>query len=764
VCTRAYKTLLIAAGESSDAVIDENAESKRTDESSVRAQVTTMMTEISGAAEADITAFLTSAEVQPYFEYICKLSCNALLAKNFDLETWKKSCATPYLSLFFDGAEDATKNLVEKALAAYEASKKVFIVEDEEGEDLCKCDFSLAYGALILLNNATLHMKKGKRYGLCGPNGCGKSTLMKAINNGQVEGFPPPEELRTVYVEHDIQGDQHEMTVVEFVLDDDVIKGHGTTAEDVEATLLSFQFTDRMIKGPVVALSGGWKMKLALARAILMKADILLLDEPTNHLDVKNVAWLEDYLISQTTVSSMIVSHDAGFLDRVCTHIIHYETRKLVTYKGNLTEFIRQCPAAKKYTELSNDELKFIFPKPGFLEGVKNKDKAIVKANNCHFTYPNTDRQIIAGASIQLSLSSRVACLGPNGAGKSTFIKLLTGEAEPDIGTVWKHPNMRYAYVAQHAFHHVEQHLEKTPNEYIRWRFQTGEDKENLTKVTAQYTEEEERLMKEKIPVPQEDGSILKLVVEKILSRRQKKSKYEYEVQWKGLSMDASTWMEREKLMKFGFEKYMNRVDEREAARAGLYARPLTQANVEKHLIDFGLDAEFGTHNRIKGLSGGQKVKLVLGSAMWQQPHIVVMDEPTNYLDRDALGALACAVKEFDGGVLLITHNCEFADALKEETWEVPGDGKVYVTGNKWGQGKKGKGDVVEHVIQDEVVDALGNVVKVKGPKKKLSRKEIKAKAKARAAKLAEGQDLTTDSDWDLDEYIGEQKEKKTKA
>ena len=158
-------------------------------------------------------------------------------------------------------------------------------------------------------------------------------------------------------------------------------------------------------------------------------------------------------------------------------------------------------------------------------------------------------------------------------------------------------------------------------------------------------------------------------------------------------------------------------------------------------------------------------MKLVLGSAMWQQPHIVVMDEPTNYLDRDALGALACAVKEFDGGVLLITHNCEFADALKEETWEVPGDGKVYVTGQKWGLGKKaGKGEAVEQLIADEVLDALGNVVKVKGPKKKLSRKEIKAKAKARATKLAEGQDLTTDSDWDLDEYIGETKEKKTKA
>jgi elongation factor 3 len=770
VCTRAYKTLLIAAGESSDAVVDENSESKRTDESTVRAQLTEMMTEMTGASEADITAFLKTPEVEPYFEYICTLATNALLAKNFDLPTWKKSCAEPYFALFFDAAAEATKALVEKAEAAYEASKKVFIVEDEEGEDLCKCDFSLAYGALILLNNATLHMKKGKRYGLCGPNGCGKSTLMKAINNGQVEGFPPPEELRTVYVEHDIQGDQHDMTVVEFVLDDDVIKGHGVTAEDVTSTLLSFQFTERMITGPVVALSGGWKMKLALARAIFMKADILLLDEPTNHLDVKNVAWLEDYLCSQTTVSSMIVSHDSGFLDRVCTHIIHYETRKLVTYKGNLTEFIRQCPAAKKYTELSNDELKFIFPTPGFLEGVKNKDKAIVKATGCAFTYPGTDRQIIKSGTIQLSLSSRVACLGPNGAGKSTFIKLLTGEAEPDAGTVWKHPNMRYAYVAQHAFHHVEQHLEKTPNEYIRWRFATGEDKENLTKVTAQYTEEEERLMKEKIPIEQEneDGSktMLKLVVEKILSRRQKKSKYEYEVQWKGMSMDASSWVEKEKLEKFGFAKYMTRIDEREAARAGLYARPLTQANVEKHLIDFGLDAEFGTHNRIKGLSGGQKVKLVLGAAMWQQPHIVVMDEPTNYLDRDALGALAMAVKEFEGGVLLITHNCEFADALKEETWNVPGDGVVYVEGNKWGQGKKGKGEAINQdpLIAEDVVDALGNIVKVKGPKKKLSRKEIKARAKSRANKLAEGQDLSTDSDWDLDEYIGEAKEKKTKA
>jgi elongation factor 3 len=93
---------------------------------------------------------------------------------------------------------------------------------------------------------------------------------------------------------------------------------------------------------PVGALSGGWKMKLALSRAILQKADILLLDEPTNHLDVANVKWLMDYLMAMTSISSMIVSHDSNFLETVCTHIIHYENRKLKCYRGNLAEFVKQ--------------------------------------------------------------------------------------------------------------------------------------------------------------------------------------------------------------------------------------------------------------------------------------------------------------------------------------------------------------------------------------------------------------------------------------
>jgi hypothetical protein len=97
--------------------------------------------------------------------------------------------------------------------------------DEEEGEDLCNCEFSLAYGAKILLNNAKLRLKRGKRYGLCGPNGAGKSTLMRAIANGQVEGFPPPTELKTVYVEHDIDATTAELTPLEFIFTDPTFKG-----------------------------------------------------------------------------------------------------------------------------------------------------------------------------------------------------------------------------------------------------------------------------------------------------------------------------------------------------------------------------------------------------------------------------------------------------------------------------------------------------------------------------------------------------------
>ncbi len=119
------------------------------------------------------------------------------------------------------------------------------------------------------------------------------------------------------------------------------------------------------------------------------------------------------------------------------------------------------------------------------------QDRAILKMHNMSFTYPGRDSPQVRDVSLQVSLSSRVACVGANGAGKSTLIKVLTGETEPTTGTVWKHPNLRIAYVAQHAFHHIEQHLDKTPNEYIQWRYAIGEDREALQKVDRKVTEED---------------------------------------------------------------------------------------------------------------------------------------------------------------------------------------------------------------------------------------------------------------------------------
>ena len=106
-----------------------------------------------------------------------------------------------------------------------------------------------------------------------------------------------------------------------------------------------------------------------------------------------------------------------------------------------------------------------------------------------------------------------------------------------------------------------------------------------------------------------------------------------------------------------GFTKMVNEIDSKEAARLGLQTRPLTTAVIQKHLEDVGIEPEFGTHSRMRGLSGGQKVKVVLAAAMWNNPHILVLDEPTNYLDRESLGALAGAIRNYGGGCLMISHN-----------------------------------------------------------------------------------------------------------
>merc|ERR1712078_332615 len=144
-------------------------------------------------------------------------------------------------------------------------------------------------------------------------------------------------------------------------------------------------------------------------------------------------------------------------------------------------------------------------------------------------------------------------------------------------------------------------------------------------------------------------------------------------VKWQFKGIENNTWVEKDILVKMGYLKMVQREDEKQAAMAGLQSKQLTQPGVEKHLADFGVDAESASHTQLNQLSGGMKVKVVLAAAMWQNPHILILDEPTNYLDREGLGALVLAIKEYKGGVLIISHNKEFCDSVATEKWIMKG-------------------------------------------------------------------------------------------
>merc|ERR1719183_599940 len=302
-------------------------------------------------------------------------------------------------------------------------------VEEEEHDDLevlCDCEFSLAYGNRVLLHNTRLKLKRGKCYGLIGPNGAGKSTLMRSIAAELVEGFP--KEIRSVYVECDVSATDADKVCWEFIHADPMIQSMKKSKEEVIEMMRSCTFTDTLIFGPVGSLSGGWRMRLALSRAMLKEPELLLLDEPTNHVDVHGVAWLTKYVqeLSGKEISSMIVSHDSVFLDNVAQDMVHYEkNRKLKVYKGNLSEFVKLVPEAAAYYKLESDNIAFSFPEPGMLEGVTSRTKALIKMSDVSFKYPTREVNTLNNISIQVSMASRVAVIGVNGAGKSTMIKMM---------------------------------------------------------------------------------------------------------------------------------------------------------------------------------------------------------------------------------------------------------------------------------------------------------------------------------------------------
>jgi len=193
----------------------------------------------------------------------------------------------------------------------------------------------------------------------------------------------------------------------------------------------------------------------------------------------------------------------------------------------------------------------------------------------------------------------------------------------------------------------------------------------------------------------------------------------------------------------------IKQIDERIALRESMFARPLTVKNVIDHMADVGLEEEFSTHVKIGALSTGQKVKVVLGAALWNQPHILILDEPTNYLDRESLGALAGAIRVFEGGVIMISHNSQFVDTLCPQIWHLE-NGTLNVKGDAdWmREANKIKIDDKKSDQPTEGVDKFGNTIKIKAVKKKdLSRKEKRERERRRKKALKDGIELSDDDD-----------------
>ena len=672
--------------------------------------------------------------------HISKCCEGLVLSNNRKYNDWEQ-CILPYLQ----GEKEKIKQIIDQVhKEGIENLTPEKVDPEDEEEDLCNAQFSLAYGTRVLLHQTPFRVKIGRKYGLVGPNGAGKSTLMKSIAGGNLQGFPT--HLITVYVECEIIGEKADMSVFDYIMTDDKVKKCDCSEEKVKEMLTSMGFgvsrTAAAIDAAVSTLSGGWRMKLALSRAMLLNPDMLLLDEPTNHLDQFAVKWLTEYIQNLKTCTCLIVSHDTKFLDAVCTNIIHYENLKLKSYRGNLSEFVKQKPEAKAYYELSSDIIAFNFPEPGPLEGVKSLTKAVLKTKNIYFQYPTAPQPQLIDVSIQCSLASRVAVVGVNGAGKSTLVKVMVGELEADQGIVERHPNLRVAYVAQHAFAHIEDHLDKTPIEYIMWRYRGGIDKESVQKDSITMTKEEMEQIRKKAKEEQTG------IIEEIKSRRTGKREHEYEVIWEGQGREDS-WHTRTELLQMGYKKLLDEKDQQIAAESMLGQRKLTTGEIQKHLDCFGLEPAFAEHTRMGALSGGQKVKVVLGAGLWNLPHLVILDEPTNFLDRDSLGALALAIKEFKGGIFMISHNSEFYEALCPEKWILE-SGRLTVMGAEWMEEVEKARKKAEKLAskqlnfkqEEEQKDALGNtIVKAPEEQKELNRSDKKRLQKLRKDMMKRGED-----------------------
>ncbi|KAG4074979.1 hypothetical protein HA402_014558 [Bradysia odoriphaga] len=502
--------------------------------------------------------------------------------------------------------------------------------------DIKMSNFAITFFGSELLQDTTLELNCGRRYGLIGLNGCGKSSLLAVLGNREV---PIPEHIDIFHLTREIPASTKSALQCVMEVDEERLKlekmaDELATREDDESQdqlmdiydrlddmnadqaemkaariLHGLGFTKEMQQKQAKDFSGGWRMRIALARALFVKPHLLLLDEPTNHLDLDACVWLEDEL-SQYKRILVLISHSQDFLNGVCTNIIHMNNKRLKYYTGNYEAFMKtrmellenqmkqynweqdQIAHMKNYIArfghgsaklarqaqskektlakmvaqgltdkvVDDKTLNFSFPSCGTIP------PPVIMVQNVSFRYNDTTPYIYKNLEFGIDLDTRLALVGPNGAGKSTLLKLLYGDLQPTSGMIRKNSHLRIARYHQHLHELLD--LDVSPLDYMMKAFPEVKEREDMRKIIGRY---------------------------------------------------------------------------------GLTGRQQVCP--------------------IRQLSDGQRCRVVFAWLAWQTPHLLLFDEPTNHLDMETIDALGEAISDFDGGMVLVSHDFRLINQVAEEIW-----------------------------------------------------------------------------------------------
>merc|ERR1711957_1110748 len=386
-------------------------------------------------------------------------------------------------------------------------------------------------------------------------------------------------------------------------------------------------------------------------------------------------------------------------------------------------------------------------------EEMEDEDLDGVDLYKGHFSLAYGTLTLLRDAKMHLKQNRFYGLLGPNQCGKTTLMRAIVGEKLEGFP---KQDELKSVFV-EHSI-------------YIMWRFAGNDDKESLEFATASLSVDEESARARKWCIDAVTGEARLCITEKedpkkakqdepnavvpdaVLNRKQlkKEKTFTYEVKWQFKPIESNTWVEKTTLIKMGYKKLVEREDEKQAAMAGLMTKQLPQPGVEQHLINFGVDAESASHTQLSQLSGGMKVKVVLAASMWQNPHILILDEPTNYLDRDGLGALVLAIRDYEGGVLIISHNKEFCDGVATEKW-IMNKGYLRIEGESVDtSGKELDGNKGPEVVYDGARNKIEVAKKLTEKEKKKAIKDLEKQIKDQVKKGL----LSDDEKWEMDDQL----------